>query len=43
VTERVCPVTGCAGFTPAYSGATRITLLSDQIPLTPALTMVVSG
>jgi V8-like Glu-specific endopeptidase len=37
--ERVCPTTGCPGF----SGATRITRLSNRIPLTPVLTIVATG
>ena len=40
VTERLCSTSGCFG-QPSTSGAIRITLLSDQIPLTPALIVAV--
>lgn len=43
VKETVCPTTGCPGVSPAFSGATRINLMSDKIPLTPALIDVVTG
>lgn len=41
MTETVCATTGCVGS--GFSGATRITLLADKIPLTPALIKLVTG